>query len=54
MESAILEIGSYNNFQVKKKFKNDMMNDDEKIFKSDALCIYDRNLINKYGYSLSI
>ena len=31
-----------------------MMNEDEKIFRSDALRVRDRNLINKYGYSLSI
>ena len=30
------------------------MNEDEKIFRSDALRVRDRNLINKYGYSLSI
>ena len=39
---------------MKKKVKNDTMNEDEKIFRSDALRVRDRNLINKYGYSLSI
>ena len=39
---------------MKKKVKNDMINKDEKIFRSDALCVRKRNFIDKYGYSLSI